>query len=340
MPWEIEDIAIKDRSENPAEYGIHAHNDCGLAVANTLIAIKAGAIMAQGTMNGYGERTGNADLTSIIPDIQVKMGFRCISEKSLKKLTEASRLVSDIANMTPVNSRPWVGSSAFAHKGGIHVSAIMKDSRAYEHCDPSLVGNERRVLVSSQAGKSNLLYKAEEMAISLNDSEADSGNIVKTVKKKEEEGYRYEAAEASLELLMKKETGKYKPLFFLEFFNVMIMKERDNPCKAFATVKISHNGSSEIQSAEGRGPVSALDNALRKALKVFFKKDLEEVRLTDYKVRVISGQDGTGAVVRVNIDSRDHIRLWSTVGVSSDIIEASWHALEESMQFKLIKNGG
>jgi 2-isopropylmalate synthase len=317
--------------------GIHTHNDSGLAVANSIAAIRKGAVMVHGTINGYGERCGNADLTSIIPILSVKMNRQCISKENLAKLKNISRFVSESANMTPLNSRPFVGKSAFAHKGGIHVSAIMKVHRAYEHMKPELVGNERRVLISDLAGKSNVEYKAKELGIELGVNGFDSRKIVSEIKRLEEKGYQFEVADGSFKIMMEKFTKQFKPLFELESFRVHIEKEKDRPCSAHATIKISVGGTEEITAAEGNGPVSALDNALRKALEKFYVADLDSMHLVDFKVRVIDAWEGTAAKVRVLIESRDEDRIWSTIGVSEDIIEASWQALADSFQYKLSK---
>ncbi len=335
LPFEIEEIMDQVCPLIPVKIGIHTHNDCGLAVANTLAAVRCGAVMVQGTVNGYGERCGNADLTSVIPNLQLKMGCSCMTDKNLRHLTEVSRYVSEVANMTPFNGRPFVGKSAFAHKGGMHVNAIMKTPRAYEHVEPEAAGNERRVLMSDLCGKSNVDYKARELKIALGGNGFDSKRIASEIKRLEHEGYQFDAAEGSFELLLKRLTGQFEPLFELESFRVAIEKEKDLPCRAYATIKISVDGQEEITAAEGKGPVSALDNALRKALNKFFLVDLETMQLVDFKVRVIEGREGTGARVRVFIESRDQKRVWSTVGVSADIIEASWQALEDSFQHKL-----
>ncbi|MDL1969120.1 MAG: citramalate synthase [Deltaproteobacteria bacterium] len=321
----------------PIKIGIHTHNDSGLAVANSIAAIRHGAVMVQGTINGYGERCGNADLTSIIPILSLKMNRQCISKENLAKLKNISRFVSESANMTPLNSRPFVGKSAFAHKGGIHVSAIMKEPRAYEHMNPELVGNERRVLISDLAGKSNVEYKAKELGIELGANGFDSRKIVSEIKRLEEKGYQFEVADGSFKIMMEKFTKQFKPLFELKSFRVHIEKEKDRPCSAHATIKISVNGTEEITAAEGNGPVGALDNALRKALEKFYIADMDSMHLVDYKVRVIDAWEGTAAKVRVLIESRDEDRIWSTIGVSEDIIEASWQALADSFQYKLSK---
>ena len=320
----------------PFKLGIHTHNDSGLAVANSIEAVQAGATMVQGTINGYGERCGNADLTSIIPILFYKMDRKCVPQESMLKLKSLSRFVSETANMIPLNSRPFVGKSAFAHKGGIHVSAIMKVSRAYEHMDPEMVGNKRRVLVSDLSGKSNIEYKAKELGIELGTNGYDSRKIASEIKRMEQEGYQFDVADASFKILLEKFTDQYKPLFELKSFRVHIEKDADRPCSAHATIKVSVGGKEEITAAEGEGPVSALDNALRKALDKFYP-ELAAMRLIDFKVRVIDGRKGTAARVRVTIESRDQDDIWNTVGVSEDIIEASWHALAESVQYKLAR---
>ena len=337
LPFEVEAAFAEVRERcGRIPLGIHAHNDCGLAVANTLAAVRAGAVMVHGTINGYGERCGNADLTSVIPILALKMKRPCLPAENLKKLKSLSRFVNETANVVPLHSRPFVGRSAFAHKGGVHVNAVMKLPEAYEHIDPQQVGSERRVLVSDLSGKSNIEYKARELGVGLDTGGVDSRRIVAAIKQLEQEGYQFDAADGSFEILMEKLTGRFAPLFELEAFRVTIDKDADQPCRAQATVKLSVGGTREITAAEGYGPVSALDNALRKALGRFFP-DLDTMRLTDFKVRVIDGSRGTAARVRVLIDSRDQDRIWSTIGVSEDIIEASWHALADSFQFKLAR---
>jgi 2-isopropylmalate synthase len=344
LPFEIEDAIAALRAhlaqQGPAcavaRLGIHAHNDCGLAVANSIAAVRAGAVMVHGTINGYGERCGNADLTAIVPILCTKLDIPCVSPDSLKKIRKLSRFVSETANMTPLNSRPFVGESAFAHKGGIHVSAVMKSPCAYEHLAPETVGNHRRVLVSDLSGRSNVTYKARELGLELGANGVDSQKIVNEIKRLEQEGYQFDVAEGSFKILLEKFTEQYTPLFELESFRVTIEKDQDRPCSAHATIKIRVGDQAEITAAEGSGPVSALDNALRKALDKFYP-DLDHMRLVDFKVRVIDGRDGTAARVRVFIQSRDQDRVWSTIGVSEDIIEASWHALADSFQYKLAK---
>ncbi|MBW2517191.1 MAG: citramalate synthase [Deltaproteobacteria bacterium] len=331
---EVSDFCNRPLQNAAVRLGIHCHNDCNLAVANSISAVNKGAVMVHGTINGYGERCGNADLTSIIPVLELKMGRRCVSVENLKKLKSLSRYVSETANLVPVNSRPFVGKSAFAHKGGIHVSAIMKAPLAYEHMDPAAVGNKRRVLVSDLAGKSNVEYKAKELGVELGNNGFDSSQIASEIKQLEQEGYQFDSADGSFKILLEKFTDQFQPHFELESFRVTIEKDKDQPCSAHATIKISVNGKEEITAGEGYGPVSALDNALRKALGKFYP-DLDTMRLVDFKVRVIDGSRGTAAKVRVLIESRDQNEIWSTIGVSEDIIEASWQALADSFQFKL-----
>jgi len=326
-----------DGAHSAVRIGIHAHNDCNLAVANTLAAMDGGATMIHGTINGYGERCGNADLTSLIPILCVKLRIACVSDEQLTYLKKLSRFVSETANIVPLNSRPFVGESAFAHKGGIHVSAVIKEPRGYEHMTPERVGNRRRVLVSDLSGKSNIEYKAKELGVSLGDNQNDTRAIVEKVKQLEQNGYQFDVADGSLKILLEKFTNQFVPQFELESFRVAMEKDKGQPCHAHATVKINVGGMPEITAAEGKGPVSALDNALRKALNQFYP-GLADMRLVDFKVRVIDGRDGTSARVRVLIESRDHEDIWHTIGVSEDIIEASWTALTDSFQYKLAKD--
>ena len=321
----------------PHQLGIHAHNDCGLGVANTLAAVLAGARMVHGTLNGFGERCGNADLISVIANLQLKMNRKCLPEESIKQLTNLSNYISDIANIPPLNSRPFVGRSAFAHKGGVHVDAISKNPSAYEHISPEQVGNTQRVLVSELAGKSNIQYKARELGINLGQDVTISRKIVHEIKNMEARGYQFDAAEGSLSVLLKKAAGKFKEPFTLESFQVINAKIKENPPVSQATIKISVGDEEELTAAEGNGPVNALDNALRKALLKFYP-NIGEMHLVDFKVRILEGSDATAAKVRVLLDSSDENETWSTVGVSTDIIEASWNALVDSIQYKLSKD--
>lgn len=319
-------------------FGIHTHNDSAMAVANSVMAVHSGARMVQGTINGYGERCGNADLTAIIPILSLKMNQPCISEENLQKLLNLSRFVSETANVPPVNSRPFVGKSAFAHKGGVHVSAVMKNPCAYEHISPEQVGNERRVLVSEQSGRSNIEYKAKELGIDIGTRGLSEKQIAKSIKELENYGYEFDAAEGSLKLIMEKLTNQFVPHFELVSFRVSVEKDQERPCYSHAMIKIKVGDKTEITSAEGDGPVSALDNALRKALSSIFPK-IDNMHLVDFKVRVIDGMDGTDAKVRVLIESRDENNIFTTIGVSEDIIEASWQALADSFQYKLSLDG-
>jgi 2-isopropylmalate synthase len=338
MPNEISDILKKISSYIPLNIaGIHTHNDCGLAVANSIAAVQEGIKMVQGTINGYGERCGNADLISIIANLQLKMGKNCLPAESIRQLTNLSHYVSDVANVPPLNSRPFVGRSAFAHKGGVHVSAVVKNSMAYEHIQPELVGNHQRVLVSDLAGKSNVEYKAKELGISLAKNDALSKKIVHEVKLMEDRGFQFDAADGSLSVLIKKAIGEFIEPFTLESFNVVTSRSEDKPCLSQATIKISVDGEEELTAAEGNGPVNALDHALRKALTKFYPQ-IKEMHLIDFKVRTLEGSEGTAASVRVLLDSTDGEDVWSTIGVSENIIEASWQALVDSIEYKLSKD--
>ncbi|MBF0344467.1 MAG: citramalate synthase [Nitrospirae bacterium] len=317
--------------------GIHAHNDSDCAVANSLAAVSVGAVQVQGTINGLGERCGNANLCSIIPNLQIKQGYECIGDK-LKLVREVSRYVNEIANISHVRRQPYVGDSAFAHKAGIHVSAILKRPETYEHIRPELVGNSQRMLVSDLAGKSNVIRKAEEFGVHFTDRDK-SQELLDKLKTLESEGFQFEAAEASFELLMKKSTGQYWEAFELLGFRVIVEKEdRCKEAKSEATIKLRlPDGVVEHTAAEGNGPVNALDNALRKALHPYYPS-LREVILHDYKVRVLSGVKGTATGVRVLIESGDCDSRWGTVGVSKNVIEASWQALVDSIEYKLLKD--
>ncbi|EFK12079.1 2-isopropylmalate synthase/homocitrate synthase family protein, partial [delta proteobacterium NaphS2] len=336
MPDEVSAIVKRVREQHRIKLGIHAHNDCGLALANSLVSVHGGACMVQGTINGYGERCGNTDLISVVGNLHFKLDRPCLSEKRVSQLTELSRFVSEVANITPLKQRPFVGKSAFAHKGGVHVSAVSKFPEAYEHIPPEKVGNRRRVLVSDLSGRSNIEFKSAEMGIKLGGNGYGSEKIVREIKRLEDEGYQFDAAEGSLELLIKKVTGQFKEPFFLESLRVTTEKNRDRSGSVQATIKIAVGDEYEITAAEGDGPVNALDNALRKALTKFFPQ-ISEMALVDFKVRVIDGSDATAAKVRVQIETRDEREIWSTIGVSENVIEASWQALVDSVQYKLLK---
>jgi len=315
--------------------GIHTHNDCELAVANALAAVKAGAVHVQGTVNGYGERCGNANLCSIIPNLQLKMGYECVSSDKLQHLSTLSKFVSELGNLSPDHKQPFVGRSAFAHKGGIHVSAVIKNEQTYEHIRPELVGNERRVLVSDLSGKSNVCYKSDELGLDVDKYSKESSEIVQKLKELENKGYQFEAAEASFELLVKHMTNKAPDFFSLEGFRIIMERDASGKSRSEATIRVKVNDRIEHSAAEGNGPVHALDAALRKALREFYP-EIASMKLQDYKVRVLNEKDGTGARVRVLIDSSKDTATWGTVGVSENIIDASWQALSEGMTYFLM----
>lgn len=334
LPSEIANIVKKVSESVTCTLGIHAHNDGELAVANSLAAVEMGARHIQGTINGYGERCGNANLCSILPNATFKMGFDTISLSSLQKLTSTSRLVSELANVLPDSRLPYVGDSAFAHKGGIHVSAVLKNPKTYEHLDPEDVGNRRRVLISDLSGKSNLRFKAEELDLDMDANKDALPEIMKVLKQREFEGYSYEAAEASLNLLIRKITENHRDAVQLKGFRLLIEKNDDQGSRCEATIRVEANGVTEHTAAEGNGPVHALDKAFRKALIRFFP-EIQHMQLEDYKVRVMNGKNSTAAKVRVLIDSSGGTETWSTVGVSENIIEASWEALSDSYSYFL-----
>ena len=337
MPWELKEICRVVQQECPVPLGIHAHNDCEMAVANSLVAIDMGIVQVQGTINGIGERCGNANLCSIIPNLQLKMGRPALGER-LTHLKEVSGFVSEIANLMPNKHQPYVGDSAFAHKGGVHIHAVLKNPATYEHIVPSLVGNRQRMLVSDYAGRSGLLEKVEAFGIKLDKHDAKVQELMATLKERENEGYQFEGAEGSFELLMRKAMGSHKPSFELVGFRVIAEKKQDHGASTSeATVMVKVGEAVEHAAAIGAGPVNALDHALRKALEKFYPQ-LREVKLLDYKVRVLSANRGTGSKVRVLIESGDHKDKWGTVGVSENIMEASWQALADSIEYKLLES--
>jgi 2-isopropylmalate synthase len=293
--------------------------------------------MVQGTINGYGERCGNADLIPIIANLKLKLGIHCISDDRLKELTKVSHFVSEVSNMKQRNDQPYTGASAFAHKGGVHINAVMKNPKTYEHVDPSLVGNRRRILVSELAGKTGILLRAKDIDLDLSKESPQTKKILKLIQKLEYQGYHFEAAEASFELLMKKALKKYKKFFELEGFRVVVEKQSNKKITSEAIMKLKVKGAKEHTAAEGDGPVNALDNALRKALKEFYPT-LSKMHLSDFKVRVLDEKAGTAAKVRVLIQSQDEKDTWNTIGVSENIIEASWQALVDSVEYKLLKD--
>lgn len=338
LPEEISEIILAVSERVGAPLGFHGHNDGGLAVANSLAAINAGAIQVQGTINGYGERCGNADLCALLPAIVSKMGLPSIKKDKLRKLTRVSHFVSEMANRPHPWNAPYTGRSAFAHKAGIHVNAIKKEPRTYEHIEPEAVGNLRRVLISEQSGKTNVRHMAEQMGIALDD-EAAVRSILRQLKQMEFHGYQFEGAEASFEMLVRKNVGEYREFFELDGFRVTVDRRRGREIFSEATVRLRVLGRREETVAEGDGPVNALDNALRKALQRFYPS-LREMQLSDYKVRVLDADRGTAAKVRVLITSVDGDSTWSTVGVSTNVIQASWLALVDSIEYKLLKDAG
>ncbi len=338
LPDGIAEIIKQVQQQISIPLGIHAHNDSALAVASSLQALKYGIMHIQGTINGYGERCGNANLCSIIPNIKLKLKLDCISDEQLKQLSDVSWFVSELANLKHQPHQPYVGDSAFAHKGGIHVSAIQKISRSYEHIKPELVGNERKILVSDQSGRGAIVYKAKEYGLDLTKDTPEVQTLLNEVKERELAGFQFEGAEASFELMVKKAAGAYKKLFELVGFRVIVeRREHDKEALAEATIKIrTPDGAIEQTAADGDGPVDALNRALRKALDKTYPC-IREVELIDYKVRIINEHEGTGAKTRVLIESGDSEGPWNTVGVSSNIIEASWQALVDSIEYKLLK---
>ncbi|PKM83893.1 MAG: citramalate synthase [Firmicutes bacterium HGW-Firmicutes-13] len=335
MPLELMDIITRIKKKIKAPLGIHAHNDSGMAAANSIIAAQMGLRHIQGTINGYGERCGNANLCTIIPNLKLKMNLDCIDDEDLKKLTKISRYISELANLSHQGSQPFVGSKAFAHKAGVHVSAVSKYEKAYEHINPEKVGNERRILVSELSGKSNVLYKARENNIELNKDHPETKEILKLIKELEYQGYQFEGAEGSFELLIWKALNSYRNLFELEGFRVIVEKRKNGPLTSEATIKLKVDNHEVHTASEGNGPVNALDNALRKALEEIYP-EIKNIKLVDYKVRVLDGQDGTGSKVRVLIESSNDKKKWGTVGVSPNIIEASWIALVDSIEYGLL----
>lgn len=336
FPDEVLQITKKVKDHFPVKIGIHTHNDCGMAVANSIMAVEAGADHVQGTYIGFGERCGNANLSTIIPNLQLKRGISCIPAEHLSKLTLTARKVAEIANLTLNERDPFVGNSAFAHKGGMHIDGVAKASSSFEHIDPELVGNKRRFLMSEVSGRRTILEKIREINPAITKESEETEAIIQRLKELEHQGYQFEGAESTFELVIRKQLGKYKPFFELENFKLINEQPTRSGMSASALIKVKVEGKYEITAAEGDGPVHALDKALRKALEVFYP-ELSKVHLTDYKVRVIDTRTATAAKVRVLIESTDGESVWTTVGVSTDIIEASWIALVDSIEYKLLK---
>lgn len=336
LPQEVRDIVRIARETVPnTRIGIHAHNDCDLAVANSLAAVEAGATHVQGTINGWGERCGNANLCSILPNLQLKLGHSVVSDEQLARLSDVARAVAEIANITPDSHLPYVGRSAFAHKGGMHVSAIMRNEQAYQHVDPALVGNEKRVLVSELSGRGNVTYKAAEYGLDLEGGREQAQTVLNQIKELESQGYQFEGAEASFQLLLRRSQPGYVAPFHLVAFSATSQRRNGDAPVAEATVKVRVGDELFHTAAEGDGPVNALDSALRKALLNFYPQ-LGDIALADYKVRVLEGSHGTAARVRVLIESeRSDGTRWTTVGSSENIIEASCRALTDALEFVL-----
>ncbi len=340
LPGRVAEVVGRVAAAFPgARLGIHAHNDSGMAVANTLAAVEAGASHIQGTINGYGERCGNADLTSVIPNLQLKMGRPVIAPEQLATIAEAAHMVSEVANLKPNPHAPYVGRSAFAHKGGVHVAAVLKTPAAYQHVDPALVGGERRVLVSELAGKGNILEKAAELCPELETAAERARQILREVKEMEARGYQFEGAEGSFELLLRRAQPDYRPPFELLDFTVLVEQRQGIGIVVEATVKARVGGEVMHTAAVGNGPVNALDLAIRKAVLPFYP-ELDRVQLVDYKVRILDEQAATAAQTRVLIEASDGERTWNTVGSSDNIIEASFHALVDSLELPLVRANG
>ncbi|MFO7813236.1 MAG: citramalate synthase [Pelovirga sp.] len=338
LPHEIPIIMEHVRREIDVPLGIHAHNDSECAVANSLMAVVGGAIHVQGTMNGFGERCGNANLCSIIPSLILKMNKECLPQGSLENLRRTSRAIYELANLTPQKHQAFVGNSAFAHKGGVHVSAIQRHPETYEHIRPELVGNKTRVLVSDLSGRSNILAKAQECGIKIDDKDPVTLEILEQIKELENRGYQFEGAEASFELLMLRSMGTLKQYFQITAFRVIdTLRESDQCPVSEATIKVKVGGRVEHMAADGNGPVNALDQAMRKAL-ISFYPQLAEIRLLDYKVRVLPSSQGTDAMIRVLVETGDKDSRWGTVGVSSNVVEASYQALADAFTYKLYKD--
>jgi 2-isopropylmalate synthase len=333
LPWEITSILEDVLSRIDCPIGIHTHDDGGCGVANTLAAVQAGVNHVQGTINGYGERVGNANLCTIIPDLQIKMGRKCIPPDSLGRLTELSRVVAEIANLSLDTHTPFVGASAFAHKGGIHVAAMRKNGASYQHIEPTLVGNQQRTIISELSGRGNVLDKAAEFGIDTDSGQAKQ--VLMQIKELEAQGFAFESAEASMSLMLHRLQADYQPPFELLDFTVLVQHRDDRGLVADATVKVRVGDKLLHTAAEGNGPVNALDAALRKALLDVYPV-LAQVHLADYKVRILDSQNGTGATTRVLIDTEKGSQRWSTVGASTNIIDASWQALYDSIEFALI----
>ncbi|NJC88262.1 MAG: citramalate synthase [Desulfuromonas sp.] len=338
MPYEVAEIVKIVRKRIKTPLGIHTHNDGECAVANSLVAVENGVVHVQGTINGFGERCGNANLCSIIPALKLKMGRECVSDEQLRSLRQVSRTIYELANLVPGKHQAYVGNSAFAHKGGVHVSAIQRHPETYEHIRPEKVGNVTRVLVSDLSGRSNILAKAEEFNVNIDSKDPVTLEILEKIKDLENQGFQFEGAEASFELLMRRALGNLRSFFSVIGFRVIDTKRHEDEMPSSeATVQVKVGGKIEHTAAEGNGPVNALDNAMRKALEQFYPH-LKEMKLYDYKVRVLPAGKGTASMIRVLIESGDKSGRWGTVGVSDNIIDASYQALIDAIQYKLLRD--
>ncbi|HQG03786.1 MAG TPA: citramalate synthase [Thermoleophilia bacterium] len=335
LPTFVHDAVRDVVARVPVTVGVHTHNDSDCAVASSLAAVEAGARHVQGTFNGYGERCGNADLVSIIPALQLKMGLPVVTPEQLARLTETANFVADIVNLSVWPHAPYVGRAAFAHKGGLHVAAVEQAPETFEHIDPALVGNEQRVLVSELSGKGAVLRKARELGVDAAPDDQRVATVLRRLKEREHRGYHYEAADASFELLLRSELAPHEPLFRLESFRVIVEKREDGKAVCEATIKLHVGGERLISTAEGNGPVNALDQALRQAI-VSKYPHLADIDLVNYKVRILDEAKGTGAVTRVLLDASDGERTWGSIGVSENIIEASWEALVDSIEYGML----
>lgn len=338
LPSEIFDITKEVKSNFPnAKIGIHCHNDGGMAVANSITSVEAGAEHIQGTFLGFGERSGNANLAVIIPSLQVKKDFDCVPTENLKELTSVAKTIAEISNVTIENTMPYVGKSAFAHKGGMHIDGVSKAAHSFEHMNPEEIGNERRFLMSEVSGRSTILKRIQKVDPKITKTCPVTQEVIDVLKQMEYEGYQFEGAESSFELLIRKILGVYKPFFKLDYYKIIDDDTQGMEKHSSVVIKIVVDGKAELTAAEGNGPVNALDKALRKALEVFYP-ELKKVHLTDYKVRVLDTENATASKVRVLIESTDGYNKWSTVGVSTDVVKASWIALVDSIEHKLMKD--
>ncbi len=321
---------VAELADSGVRVGIHCHDDAGCGVANSLAAVRQGAMHVQGTMNGYGERCGNANLVTIIPDLQLKLGYECVTDEQLASLTATAHFLDELLNFTPDPDQPYVGRNAFAHKGGMHVAGVNADPATFEHVDPEIVGNQRELLISELSGRGTVRARAREAGIELDDR--DAARVTERVKQLEHLGYHFEAADGSFELLLRRETGEFEPLFRLESWRAIVEKRADGRVETEATIKIWVDGERYVRTAEGNGPVNALDRALRDAL-VEIHPHLRDIDLVNFKVRILDETKGTGAVTRVLLDASDSEHVWGSIGVSENIIEASWEALVDSLEY-------